>query len=214
METPVIGLVARRDDGPFDLQQIRSRLTNHSLSIELAEFDIEDELALLGSFIAGSHALERFASNAPLNTDDRPIVAYRAPRITYAPDSLPSERLLDLLDELDITSEELLTAADPALQARLTSYWEARDRFIEAGRDVVLTSDVRRMVAQVRAPLLDVLRLSPDFRPAYDPLLHMAIALGHIDVAAARALLRDLQTVQPLRAEAAEALHELSAASR
>jgi spermidine synthase len=214
LETPVIGLVARRDDDAFDLQQIRSRLTNDSLSIELAEFGIDDELALLGSFIAGPHALERFASDAPLNTDDRPIVAYRAPRITYAPDSLPSERLLDLLDKLDITAAELFTAVDPVVQARLTSYWEARDRFIEAGRNVVLTSDVRRMVAQVRAPLLDVLRLSPDFRPAYDPLLQMAIALGRVDVDAARALLRDLQTVQPLRAEAAEALHELSAASR
>ena len=54
------------------------------------------------------------------------------------------------------------------------------------------TSDVRRMLAQVREPLLAVLRISPDFRPAYDPLLRMAAALGRVDPAAARALLAEL----------------------
>ena len=33
---------------------------------------------------------------------------------------------------------------------------------------------VQEMLAQVREPLLSVLRTSPDFRPAYDPLVAMA----------------------------------------
>ena len=53
------------------------------------------------------------------------------------------------------------------------------------------------MLAQVREPLLGVLRISPDFRPAYDPLLRMANALNERDPAAARALLADLARVQP-----------------
>jgi spermidine synthase len=80
------------------------------------------------------------------------------------------------------------------------------------GRDVRPTADVRRMLLQVREPLLAVLRISPDFRPAYDPLLRMGIALARIDVAAARALLAELQQVQPSRPEAAQALRELSGA--
>ena len=52
------------------------------------------------------------------------------------------------------------------------------------------------MLAQVREPLLDVLRISPDFRPAYDPLLRMATALNESDPAAAQALLADLARVQ------------------
>ena len=36
----------------------------------------------------------------------------------------------------------------------------------------------QRMLAQVREPLLAVLRISPDFRPAYDPLLRLASAAG------------------------------------
>jgi spermidine synthase len=48
----------------------------------------------------------------------------------------------------------------------------------------------------VREPLLGVLRISPDFKPAYDPLLRMANALNERDPAAAHALLADLERVQ------------------
>jgi spermidine synthase len=65
------------------------------------------------------------------------------------------------------------------------------------------------MLAQVHEPLLSVLAISPDFRPAYDPLLQMAIALSRVDLPAARALLHELYKVQPLRAEARDALHTL-----
>jgi spermidine synthase len=210
LETPVIGLVARRDGERFDPHRIRMRLRHNAVGLELAQFGIEDELALLGNFVAGSQALERFSQDAPLNTDDRPIVAYRAPRITYAPDSLPRERLIALLSELHVAPEELLVTSDLAWEARLDAYWNARNRFIEAGRNVHPTADVRDMVAQVREPLLSVLHLSPDFRPAYDPLLHMAVALGRVDIDAARTLLIELQAVQPARPEAAAALRQLS----
>ena len=48
------------------------------------------------------------------------------------------------------------------------------DQFIASGQSVQPSSDVHQMLAQVRAPLLSVLHESPDFRPAYDPLLMMA----------------------------------------
>ena len=69
----------------------------------------------------------------------------------------------------------------------------------------------REMLAQVREPLLSVLRISPDFRPAYDPLLRMAHGISASDAAAARALFTELATLQPARAEAAEALRTLVA---
>jgi spermidine synthase len=65
------------------------------------------------------------------------------------------------------------------------------------------------MLAQVREPLLSVLRLSPEFQPAYDPLLKMAAALERIDVVAAQQLLKDLATLQPQRQEAPKMLREL-----
>lgn len=215
LDTPVLGLIARSDGSGFDLGQVRERLAGVTMARSPGEFGIANDFALLGGFIAGPRSLARFAGNAPLNTDDRPVVAYRAPRITYAPDSLPRDRLIALLREVEISPDELLASrdhqpVDAAWGLRLAAYWAARDRFIEAGRDVRPASDVQRMLAQVREPLLSVLQVSPEFRPAYDPLLRMATALGRIDVAAARELLAELQRVQPSRPEAAQALRDLS----
>lgn len=193
LETPVIGLVTRHGDKGFDLEQLRARLVAGSA----ADLAIGDDLALLGTFIAGPSSLDRLAGDAPINTDDRPIVAYRAPRILYAADSMPRDRLLALLREVTIAPGEITESTDAGWSARLAAYWSARDRFLEVGRDVVPTRDAGRMLAQVREPLLGVLRISPDFRPAYDPLLRMANALNESDPAAARALLADLARVHP-----------------
>lgn len=214
LDTPVLGLVARRDPGRFNLQQARDRLGNNRLPQRLGDFGLADDLALLGSFIAGPQALSRFAGDAPLNTDDRPVVAYRAPRITYAPESQPRERLLSLLQQLIVEPGEVIDAgADTVWPQRFAAYRAARDRFIDVGQRVQPTADVQQMLAQVREPLLDVLRISPDFRPAYDPLLGMATALARTDRVGAQQLLSALQQAQPLRPEAAMVAGRLSAES-
>ncbi|HLL12687.1 MAG TPA: hypothetical protein VK570_16615, partial [Rubrivivax sp.] len=58
--------------------------------------------------------------------------------------------------------------------------------------------------------LLDVLRTSPDFAPAYDPLLRMAGALAGSDREAARRLLAELDRMQPARPEARLLLQKLA----
>jgi spermidine synthase len=215
LETPVVGLVGRADDGQFDAQALRKRMTNVVLPEMLGNAGIEDELALLGSFIAGPDSLRRFAGDAPANTDDLPVVAYHAPRITYAPDSLPRDRLLSLLRGLSIEPRELIAASpEEALPARLAAYWAARNRFIESGQSVRPSHDVEEMLAQVREPLLSVLRISPDFRPAYDPLVRMAMALSQSDAPRARALLMELTQAQPARPEAQRALREIDSSAR
>ncbi|MEO8005826.1 MAG: fused MFS/spermidine synthase [Betaproteobacteria bacterium] len=215
LETPVIGLVARDGAEHFDVAQVRARLSGAAMPRRPAEFGLPDDFAVLGSFVAGPGALARFARNAPFNTDDHPVVAYRAPRITYAPDSLPRDRLITLLREVQIWPDELLaTQNKSAWSSKLAAYWTARNRFIEVGRDIQPTSDVHRMLAQVREPLLSILRVSPEFRPAYDPLLRMAAMLGQSDVSAARALLIELRQVQPARPEAALALRDLAGVSQ
>lgn len=212
LETPVVGLVSLRDGGSFPLDVLNQRLATTPLRPEI--FGLPDDLALLGSFIAGPRALAVFAADAPLNTDDHPIVAYRAPRITYMPDSLPRDRLLSLLQTVDIHPDELVDMRIPVPRdtegrKRLQAYWSARNQYLHVGRNIAPTADVRRMLAQVRDPLLSILRISPDFRPAYDPLLQMALALGHSDAVVARSLLLELQNIQPLRPEATQALRDL-----
>ncbi len=211
LETPVIGLIGRADGGHFDPARLRQRLVNTRMPTPLATFGIEDEWALLGSMVAGPQALTRFAASAPLNTDDHPTVAYLAPAITYASDSLPRDRLWALLDALSVTPAEVAgKAAEPEWARRLTAYWASRKRFIEVGMSVRPTGRVEDMLAQVREPLLSVLRVSPDFRPAYDPLVRMAAALAASDEAGARTLLTALAHLQPTRQEASQALRHMA----
>jgi spermidine synthase len=215
LDTPVLGLVARNGPQGFDANEVHARLVAATRAMEPAAYGLPDELAVLGSFVAGPRALARFAADAPLNTDDRPVVAYRAPRITYAADSRPRERLLALLGQVTVAPEELLVAdADATRAMRLSRYWTARNRFIEAGRDVRLSGDVRVMLQQVREPLLAVLSISPDFRPAYEPLVRMGAALGRSEPEEARALLTQLERLHPGWPEARAALAQLSSAAR
>lgn len=216
LDTPVIGLVGRAAGSALrlDAAQVHQRMANASLPYPLADVGLGDEFAVLGSFVAGPRSLLRFAANAKANTDDQPVVAYSAPRITYVPDSLPRDRLVALLGELAIAPSDVFEAAPNAATvrqgARMAAYWAARTRYIGIGRGVHPSADPQHMLAQVRDPLLSVLRISPDFRPAYDPLLMMATALARTDRAAAGALLAELSAVQPARTEAALALKRIS----
>ncbi len=216
LDTPVIGLVGRGVAGSrrFDPAQVRARVASAAFVHGPTDLGLADEFALLGSFIAGPQSLARFAADSRANTDDRPVVAYTAPRIAYVPDSLPRDRLVALLGELTITPSDVFDAAPTAAAqqqgARMAAYWAARTRYLAIGRDVRPLADVQHMLAQVRDPLLSVLRISPDFRPAYDPLLMMATALARTDSAGAAALLAELSAMQPARAEAAQARMRMS----
>jgi spermidine synthase len=211
LETPVLGLVGRRDAERFDAAALHQRLRHVALPERVNGIGLEDDLAVLGSFIAGPAALRRLADGAPVNTDDRPIVAYLAPRITYAPNTSPGDRLLGLLQELSLEPEQLISPTpDASWPSHLAAYWTARNRFLESGRRVRPSPRLEDMLAQVRDPLLSVLRISPEFRPAYDPLLLMATALARSDVEGARTLVTELVRIQPLRTEATQLLASLS----
>lgn len=216
LQTPVIGLVARADGGRFALADVRARLASVELPKPPGAVGLVDEWAVLGGFVAGPRALARFAAGVAPNTDDHPIVAYRAPWITYAPDSTPVDRLMALLGAWSLDPAELLADAgsEPGASERLASYWRARDAFLAAGRDVEPVADPRRMLEQVKQPLLAALRLSADYRPAYEPLLQLALAVLPLDPDGGRALLGELAARVPARTEALAALRELDAARR
>lgn len=207
LTTPVIGLIGRDNDNQrFDVP----RLANLALPMSASDFGIDDDFALFGGFVAGPDSLRRFSAPVPANTDDRPVVVYRAPRITYEADSLPSERMIELLREVELKPSELMVEATDAIwQHRITAYWQARNLYLQAGRHVRPTTNAKFMLAQIRQPLLAVLRHSADFRPAYDPLLRIARALMATDRSEAKSLLQELSILQPLRPEAFELLRQI-----
>jgi len=207
LATPTVGLIGFADYRRFDRAQVATRLSAYGTPQRRTEFGVEDDLALLGVFISGPAALTRFAANAPANTDDHPVVAYGAPHLTYAPDSTPVDRLMTLLSEVSLTPGELVNAGgDDVWANRLGAYWAARNRFIDSGRAVRLSADPSAMLDQVQEPLLAIVKISPDFRPAYDPLVRLAEAVATSDADRGRLLLRELAGLQPARTDAVRAL--------
>jgi len=198
LDTPVVGLVARRDGARLSLQELHARLGSVRLAQPPADFGVDDEFGVLGGFVAGPAALARFAADAPANTDDRPVVSYRVLRTAYAPAHAPRERLLALLHAVSLAPQELADV-DGRTGQKLAAYWRARDLYLEIGSRVRPTGDLRAMLAQVQEPLLQVLAVSPDYRPAHDPLLRMANALAVQEPAAGRELLARLHAIAPGR---------------
>jgi len=215
LETPVLGLLGGDAALRFDLGVVRDRLSRVHPPGWWRTLGLDDEYAVLGSFIAGPAALRRLSQGVAPNTDDHPVVAYSAPRATYAPEASPRDRLAELLSRVTVGADEVLSpSCEPSAARRLAAYFAGRDRFLEAGRSVHPSSRVEEMLAQVREPLLSVLRISPDFRPAYDPLLSMAAALARSNVSEARALLAELRQIQPVRTEASQLLLDIDNVSR
>ena len=199
LATPVIGLVSHADGRAFTAR------SGAAFTVPAEAFGLPDELSVLGSFVAGPASLAAFSRGAPWNSDDRPSVAWMAPRATYGEMATPAARLMSLLDAWSVAPSDILATTDgrPAdiVEARrLAAYLTARRRFIAAGLAIRPESDPQRMLSQVRDPLLDVLRISPDFSPAREPLVRLAQALRSVDPEASASLERELQALPALPA--------------
>ena len=64
------------------------------------------------------------------------------------------------------------------------------------------TANLAQMLEQTKKPLLNAVRLSGDFLPAYAPLLSMAQQLYTVNPGASRRLLSELEAASPTRPEA------------
>ena len=179
LDTPVLGLVARPDHALWRLEDVRSRLqaVPPKVAQALQGAKLEDEYALLGSVIAGPQSLRRFAGDAPVNTDDLPVVAHRAPWINYVADSTPRERLGTLVKLLQPGLEGVLAPPYGPAAQRLQAYWTARVAYLSLGMRVQPHPDPVRMLQQLREPLLNIVAMSPEFRPAAEPLAALAKAV-------------------------------------
>jgi spermidine synthase len=211
---PIVALVGHVDAVPaYPPGWVESRMArNPSLAGELRETRLDTDFALLGSLLATAEELRRFVGEGPINTDDHPLVTYQAPGFVYAPQAPPAARLIELVHALATPGGQGLhqVVSDDEFRDRLTDYLAARDAFLEAGVGVRPDWSPRRILEETREPLLRIVRMSPDFEPAYRPLLGLANALHASDPGIADELLRELEAAAPGRPEAGELRTALS----
>src|SRR5262249_55737443 len=99
-----------------------------------------------------------------------------------------------------------LLAASTSDAERLAAYWRARNRFLEVGASLKGDPRGHALVEAASPGLLETLRLSAEFNPAYEPLIGMARSLMASDREAAARLLREIDKAAPTRKEARQLL--------
>lgn len=216
VETPLVALVGSTGPVRYERGWFDRRLRDPALRARLRENGLAGDLGLFGLFLADAGGLARFAGPGPVNTDDRPLVTFQAPAAAYAMREAPAARIADLVGLLQPRPGDVLAGWDPAKAAQLGAYWQARDAFLQLGATEAARGSrpesTAGAIGRVAPALLGIVRTSPAFDPAYDPLLAMAQALHRFDPAAAIRLLRDLEAAAPARPEARRLIGRLSGA--
>lgn len=201
LDMPVLGLVGAQGPLRYAADWYEQRVQTDSLRIKLQNFRLPDIYELFGCFIAGSSDLAAFAGSGPLNTDDKPVVMFEAPRSVDFADRPAHETLFALLTATSPKPTQVLAPAHNAQQEqvhqRLADYWSARDSFLRAGAGMRRPQSSRELLASIREPLLACARKSRDFAAAYNPLLALAQEMYGTDPSAARELLVALEVAQP-----------------
>jgi len=197
LDTPVVGLIARPDQPAWQMEAVRSRLTGLSPSMAqaLRRAKLDDEFAVLGSVLTGHQGLRAFSRGSTVNTDDLPVVTHRAPWVSYSPQETPRDRLASLMQQLSPRATDVLGTGQDKDAMRLEAYWQARGKYLAFGMAVRPDPDPRVMLDQLRRPLLDMVAISPDFRPAAEPLLALAEAVRETDPILSAQVTSSLQSV-------------------
>ncbi len=111
----------------WDAQQIQRRFESRVMREALDRAGLDSPLGLFATFVAGPKTLGHFADGQPLNTEDRPIIEFRTPRLGDRLNSLDlAATNLDMLCSLQESLGPVYVTADPSTRARLQQAQAAR----------------------------------------------------------------------------------------
>jgi len=200
-DTPVLGLVGSRGPLRFEEGWMARRTTDVVLRDALKPLVLTEDIPVFGLWFAGPAWLAEFAGNAALNTDDRPVVLFKAPQ-TLVGRATPGHALLERL--LALTPAEpsgLFASAGDAAKwnARLVDFRRARDAYLSG---LIAEASGQREAAMDR--YIDSARLSADFTTGYAQVLARASQSAKTDPDGVRRLLDRLTDARPDRGVAAD----------
>ncbi len=209
VRTPLIALVGTVSQKTYPAGWLARRVRDGRLMQRLAAVDLASDTKLFGLMLGGEKELALFAGAGPLNTDDRPVIAFEAPRLAYVAGDAPGERLVSLINLMHPSPDTILDGGAGTERQRVADYWQARDRYLALGLRTIEGAGLLDPVGTLGPQLVDVVRISPDFDSAYDPVLAMAQQSAGTDPGAARRLLESLEQANPARPEARQLLNAI-----
>ena len=210
VDAPVLGLIAGTEKTPrtYPHDWYKQRVTDAPLRAQLRSVGLNDDYRIFGCLVADDRTLKKYCSGAPLNTDDFPRVAFKAPHFTARRSVSPDGRLWSLLNLHETAPEHLV--ADPMNEnskmfvQRLAGYITARNAYLQG---LVADRDGRRNEALDL--YIESARRSELFTAGYAQCLVRANALRESNPEAARRLLKRLIEAQPARPVARSLLRSL-----
>jgi spermidine synthase len=210
VDTPVLGLVAWLEGPRFAPGWTETRTAEAALRDALKPLALTDDFQLFGGYLADAAELQAFAGQGAVNTDDFPVVTFRAPRFVYGARQSSYGRLLTLLDRCKADPRTLF-APDTAREdgefiARLDRFIQARNVYLRG-----LVADVQGRRAEAIDAFIESARLSPDFSTGYAHVLALAAQTAQADAPQARRLLERLAAARPDRGVAQQLLERLPA---
>lgn len=110
LEDPIIGLVGAKTALRYPERWFQTKLQDEQVRRKVLPLKYDSFYSLFGTFLAGSDQLEAFCGESPLNTDDQPLVLFRAPHFVASDSVTPGERLLALVHELSPPNPEAILA--------------------------------------------------------------------------------------------------------
>jgi spermidine synthase len=196
-DTPVIGLIGGRGRHFWSPETLERRLNQPSLREALRPMALAEVLPVMGTWFADAETLKAYSRSAGINTDDRPVLLFDAPR-TLGHSAPKGQALLsELLDLQRPIPEELCAVQTADGCRRLRAYLEARDAYL---RGLIAESEGRPEEAE--QGFLRSVVLSADFTPGYAQLITRASLRARSDPQGARRLLDLLIEARPERSVA------------
>lgn len=212
LETPVVGLTGRTAVGtagpgsftdPLDAEHFTRRVNGDGLRDVLRELGLGEPAQLASLWVGLAPA--QFLAEARA-TDDRPEVAFLAPRAGFADAAKPYATLFTLLkwapaQRVDAKDRPGLSAV--GLQ-RLQSLLAARDKYLWA-----LRHEAEDRPGEAREALVESAWLSADFTTGYAHAITLAVQMSRDNPLEARRLLEKLAAARPEQPVAARLIQRL-----
>jgi spermidine synthase len=208
IDTPVIGLIGWNGSRLRPLVEARA-LEHPALAEHLRSVSLGDSVRLFGCYLGES----KFDPTGKLNTDDNPVVIFRAPSVTFQRSDDPAERLMSLIQAAQTESVRVpwqarsfswTHPAETNLPAEIPKFIRARDIYLKG-----LVQEARGQREDALAAYIESAKTSAFFTAGYAQALTLATTLARSNPQSARAILQALIAAQPERPVARELLDRL-----